>query len=294
MKIGIIGLGAVGSASAFLLASKKIANSLFFYDVNKDLANAQKIDLEDAIFDVKINVVDDVSAMLECDLILFAFSALICANRVDELRANYDICKEICPKLSNFKGIILIATNPNDSIVFYAQKLSKLNPKKIFGTGTSLDTQRLRAILSLKLNISANNINAYMLAEHGDTMFFAQSISTILNKNIKDFFIDNNLEYDYLAIEKEVITRGADIFKVKNKTEYGISSTILRIISCIKNDEKKIFPLSVVEENLAYSYTYLLGKDGIDRKISLNLNEDDLIKLAKSKSYILKVINSIN
>lgn len=291
MKIGIIGLGAVGSAASFMLSSQNIANELYLYDIKDGLANASKIDLEDSLENTnsnsKIFAVSKVEELVKCDLIVLAYTTFIEPDRTLELKANYEPLKEIINALKGFNGIYLIATNPNDSIVYYAQKLSGLDTFKVIGTGTTLDSARLKIEIANKLGISYKNINAFMLAEHGDTQFFYKSNAFVGGKNINEF----NLNLD--EIENRVRFKGGEIFKVKGKTEFGIGSVIARIIKAIKDDENLITPISFTQDNLAYSRLVVVGKGGIKKVLELDLNKDEKEKLEISKNYILKTINSI-
>lgn len=291
MKVGIVGLGAVGSAASFMIASCNIANELYLFDKIQGLALASMQDLEDSLeytnSNSKIIAANNLSELVQCDVIVLAYTTCIEPDRTLELKANYEPLKEIIKGLDGFKGIFVIATNPNDSIVYYAQKLSKIDATKVIGTGTTLDSARVKIEIAKRTNVSYKNINAYMLAEHGDTQFLYASNASIAGKNISEFNL--NLE----EIENKARFKGGEIFKVKGKTEFGIGSTIARIIKAIKDDENLITPLSFVQGNLAYSRPVILGKGGIKKVLDLNLNESEKEKLEISKNYILKTINSV-
>ncbi|MBZ7984856.1 L-lactate dehydrogenase [Campylobacter sp. Cr9] len=291
MKVGVIGLGAVGSAASFMIASCNIANELYLFDKIQGLALASMQDLEDSLeytnSNSKIIAANNLSELVQCDVIVLAYTACIEPDRTLELKANYEPLKEIIKGLDGFKGIFVIATNPNDSIVYYAQKLSKIDATKVIGTGTTLDSARVKIEIAKRTNVSYKNINAYMLAEHGDTQFLYASNASIAGKNISEFNL--NLE----EIENKARFKGGEIFKVKGKTEFGIGSTIARIIKAIKDDENLITPLSFVQGNLAYSRPVILGKGGIKKVLDLNLSESEKEKLEISKNYILKTINSV-
>lgn len=291
MKIGIIGLGAVGSAASFMLASCNIANELYLHDIKEGLAKATQIDLEDSLeytnSNTKIFAVNKANELINCDIVILSYTTCIEPDRTLELKANYEPLKQIVNDLKGFKGIYLIATNPNDSIVYYTQKLSGLDAFRVIGTGTTLDSARLKIEIANKTGIAYKNINSFMLGEHGDTQFFYSSNASVAGKNIAEFGLDLD------AIEHRVRFKGGEIFKVKGKTEFGIGSTLARLAKAIKDDENLIAPLSFVQGDLAYSTLAILGKNGIKKQVELNLSKTELEKLENSKQYILKTIKSV-
>lgn len=294
-SVGIIGVGAVGSAASFMLSSRNIARELMLYDKIENLALASKLDLEDSLeytnSNTKIIAAKTISELSRCDIIVLSFTTCIMQDRTFELRRNYEALKEIIMELEDFAGIFVIATNPNDSIVYYAQKLSRLPSFRVLGTGTALDSARLKIQISNDLNINYKSFNAYMLGEHGDTQFLYESNIKIADKSLKECYKKTKLSVEEL--EHDTRFKGGKIFQVKKKTEFGIGSTIARVIQAIFEDENLIIPLSFVQGDLAYSRPVILGENGIKKILELNLSDKEKEKLEHSKNYIRKTINSI-
>lgn len=294
-SVGIIGIGAVGSAASFMLSSRNIANELILYDKIENLALASKMDLEDSLeytnSNTKIKAAKNLSELIKCDIIVLSFTTCIMQDRTFELRRNYEALKDIILELDGFAGIFVIATNPNDSIVYYAQKLSKLPSFRVLGTGTSLDSARLKIHIANDLNINYKSFNAYMLGEHGDTQFIYESQIKIADKTLNEIY--KNLKLNIDELENNTRFKGGKIFQVKKKTEFGIGSTIARVIKAIFEDENLIIPLSFAQGDLAYSRPVILGENGIKKVLDLNLNNEEREKLEISKDYIRKTINSI-
>ncbi len=181
-KIGIVGLGFVGAASAYNIVVQNICSELYLYDIKQDLALAHARDLEDmsAIHSSYTRIIHatNLEQLASCDIIILAFrkeNLKELSSRLVELQNNITELKDIVLSLkhANFKGKYIVATNPNDTITYYTQILSSLPKNHVFGSGTNLDSSRLKKILAKDLDLNPKDITAYMIGEHGDSQFAA-------------------------------------------------------------------------------------------------------------------------
>lgn len=303
IKIGIVGLGFVGMASAYQLVTRSMCDEIALYDIQENLSIAHCHDLKDSLAlcnsYVKISCASHLESLADCDIIILSFrkthfSSL--GSRLDELKNNADELKQIVPVLKNagFKGFYVIATNPNDSIVYLTHHLSGLEKHQIIGSGTNLDSSRLKKIIADELALHPNDINAFMLAEHGDTQFAYLSHAFVKNGvNLGEFYAQMGKKLDIEALERAVVDEGYFIYNKKGRTEYGIGSSCAMICEAIAKDKKMILPLSSVFEDYALSLPVLLGKNGVERVFECEFDEREARAFAKSKEAIKKAIQSV-
>ena len=214
-------------------------------------------------------------------------------TRMDLINKNNQVFKSIIDKVmeNNFNGIIIVATNPLDVMTYITLKYSNLSPTKVIGTGTTLDTARLRYILSEKIGISTNNIEAYVIGEHGDSEFIPWSNASIALKNIKDFLN----EAEMTQIEEEVRNSAYEIINKKGATAYGIGMCLTGITNAILEDKNIILTVSSYDEEneVCFGGPTVINKDGVKEKLFIPLNEEETKKLIASIKTIKEAINSI-
>lgn len=214
-------------------------------------------------------------------------------TRTDLIHKNSIIFKEIVSNVmeTGFNGIFIVATNPLDVMTYLTFKYSKLPANQVIGTGTSLDTARLRLMIGKKLCINSKNIEAYVIGEHGDSEFIPWSNANISMQNIKSFFTDDELD----IIENDVRNAAYDIINKKGATYYGIGMCLVRITNAILGNENIIIPLSVYDSinDVYVGLPVILNKDGADRRIYLNLTEEENKKLQHSIEVIKSNINNL-
>jgi len=214
-------------------------------------------------------------------------------TRTDLINKNASIFKDIVGKVmaSGFNGIFVVATNPLDVMTYLTYKYSKLPSNKVIGTGTSLDTARLRLMIGKKLCINSKDIEAYVIGEHGDSEFIPWSNANISLQNIKEFF--NNEEMN--DIENDVRNAAYEIINRKGATYYGIGMCLVRITNAILGNENSIIALSVYdEENDVYvGLPAIINKDGAERRVYLKLTEEESNKLQNSINIIKENIKSL-
>ncbi|MFI3226930.1 MAG: hypothetical protein R3Y09_05885 [Clostridia bacterium] len=281
-KVAIIGVGHVGSHVAQSLLNLDICRELVLIDINERKALSHAIDLGDMSPYLATDC--DVYMGDYCDLddadivIISACSLIFDEDRLRELKGTLTVMDDIVEKLSTtkFNGIILSISNPCDLIAQYVQKKTGLN---VIGTGTMLDSARMKTRLARALNISSKSVNGYVLGEHGDSQTVPKSLITIGSLSL-DMYLKNfpEVECNITDIAENTCEAGWDIVMGKGSTEFGIGAATAFLAKAILNDEKKVLPCSSFMEKYGVyaSYPCLIGKNGVEKQLSLDLAPDEL------------------
>ena len=298
-KVVLIGCGNVGMAYSYALVNQKVyVDELVLIDINKDKAEGEAMDLNHcmAYSPSKIKVrVGDYPDCRDAKIVVIAAGANQRPGeaRMDLIDKNSKIFKGIIESVVNngFNGIFVVATNPLDVMTYITLKYSNFPFNKVIGSGTTLDTSRLRYILSEKLGVCPKNIEAYVIGEHGDSEFVPWSNVNIAYKKISDYLSVDELD----KIEDEVRNAAYEIINRKGATAYGIGMCLVRITSAILEDKKIILPVSSwdTRNSLCISTPAIVGKDGVDDKIYIPLNDEETIKLANSIDVIHNAIEHV-
>jgi len=299
-KVVIIGCGNVGMSYAYALINQRTyVNRLVLIDINKERTEGEVMDLNHCLpyapSKISINI-GDYDDCIDARIVVIAAGAnqKPGETRTDLIHKNAIIFKDIVSKVmaSGFNGIFLVATNPLDVMTYLTYKYSGLPSNQVIGTGTSLDTARLRLMIGKKLCINSKDIEAYVIGEHGDSEFIPWSNANISLQNIKDFFKEEELT----EIESNVRNAAYEIINKKGATYYGIGMCLVRITNAILGDENSIIALSVYdEENDVYvGLPAIINKKGAERRVYLKLTEEETEKLQNSINVIKQNINSIN
>lgn len=281
-KVGIIGLGHVGATLAYTLVMESLVDELVLIDKNEQLAVSEQYDLEDAqVFltgKTKI-LIQDYQALKNAAIIVFCAGQISAlgedGDRFKELEITSKIVEETAPKIkqSGFTGIILTITNPCDVIAAYMQKLTGFETSKVFGTGTMLDTARMKQAVSRNLAIDGRNIGGYVYGEHGDSQFVAWSTVTVGDQPLLSW----NTELDLESLDEDVRAGGWKAFFGKGYTSYGIATCAARLIRMILNDSKSIVPVSAYSHKLDayYGQPVVIGKNGVESFVDCSLSEKE-------------------
>ena len=298
-KVVIIGCGNVGMSYAYALVNQRTyVNKLVLIDLNEEKVEGEVMDLNHCLPYAPSKISINKGTYSDCSdarIVVIAAGAnqKPGETRMDLIHKNANIFKNIVDNVmaSGFNGIFVVATNPLDVMTYLTYKYSGLPSNKVIGSGTSLDTARLRLIIGKKLCISPKDIQAYVIGEHGDSEFIPWSNANISLQNIKQFFTQDELN----NIESDVRNAAYEIINRKGATYYGIGMALVRITNAILGNENAIIALSVYdEENDVYiGMPAILNKDGIERRIRLNLTDEESIKLQKSIDIIKDNINNL-
>lgn len=298
-KVVIIGCGNVGMSYAYaLLNQKSYVNSLILIDIDKKRVEGEVMDLNHclAYSPSKMSIKQgDYSDCADAKIVVIAAGANqdIGETRMDLIHKNSKIFSGIVDNVmsSGFNGIFLVATNPLDIMTYLTYKYSGLPHNKVLGTGTTLDTARLRYLMSEKIGISPSSIESFVIGEHGDSEFIPWSNVNIALKNIDEYL--TSAEKD--ALEVDVRNSAYEIINRKGATYYGIGMCLVRITDAILGDENAILSVSAYdkENDIYISTPAIINKDGVKEKIYIPLNKEETKKLEHSISCIKNAINSL-
>lgn len=303
-KIGIIGLGHVGATVAYTLVTKGIADELVLIDQNEEVAQAEKLDLEDTqaglITHTQI-MIQDFSQLRDAAIVILAagdssiFSSGDVNNRQAELVVTSRVVEMVAPKImaSGFHGILLNIANPCDVVTTYLQRLTGLPYQQVFGTGTLLDTMRMRRTLAAILHVFLQDIQGYNLGEHGESQFTAWSTITVGTRPIKDLLAQHDT--DIPGLEKTIRSRAWQIINGKGFTNYGIAAAAVTVIQAIFSDAHTTLPVSSwdAEHQLYIGQPTLIGRTGVLRVVDVGLTKVEQQEFNHSAVYIQKHLNSL-
>ncbi len=299
-KVVIIGCGNVGMSYAYALLNQKTnVGELILIDLDKERIEGEVMDLNHclAFGPSKIDIrVGDYSDCADAKIVVIAAGANQAPGetRMDLINKNSKIFKEIVKSVvdNGFDGIFLVATNPLDVMTYLTWKYSGFNPNRVLGTGTSLDTSRLRYLVGNKLNINPKNVHAYVVGEHGDSEFVPWSNANVGIQNIDNFLE----EQDLIDIEKEVKNAAYEIINRKGATCYGIGMCLVRITNAILGDENTILTVSSYdkENNIFMGIPSVVNCDGVKQRIYIELTEEEINKLQHSVDIIKDAIKKID
>lgn len=306
-KVVIVGCGNVGMAYAYsIVVSGCNVDELVLIDINKDKVIGEAIDLNHALTYAPKNIkvrAGDYADCTNADIVCICAGLAQKANetRRDLLLKNINVFKGIIDEISktNFAGIYLIATNPLDTLTYATMKLSGFKPSKVFGTGTTLDTARLKYLIGKQLKVNPKEVHAYVLGEHGDSEFASWGNATFAGNSCNEYLTKNTMS----KINYDVKTSAYEIINKKGNTSYGIGMCLLKITNAILNDQKMVLTVSSYSEknDLYFSKPVIVGKRGVVREIKVKLSEDDqnkmlnsIERLTEDKKLISNYLRDIN
>lgn len=293
-KIGIIGDGHVGSTVAHQLLVSGLVDDLVLIDVNEAKVTADELDFQDAMANLKHHtniVINDYSALKDADIIISAFGNISLeagGERFAELNYNRERIGDIAAsiKKSGFDGILVAITNPVDAITNMYQELTGLPKKHVIGTGTLLDTSRMKRAVGSRLNVDPRSVEGFNLGEHGNSQFTAWSTVKVLEQPITEWVKDKPWKLEDL--NDEIKFGGQTVYKGKQYTNYGIAAAVTRLVETIESDARTELPVSNYQEKYGtyLSYPAIVGRDGIVQQVQLALTDEEEKLLAKSAETI--------
>ena len=298
-KVVIVGCGNVGMSYAYSLLNQKTSvNELVLIDLNKEKTMGEVMDLNHGLpfGPSKIDIhVGDYSDCSDAKIVMIAAGRNqdVGETRMDLIYKNQQVFKDIIGKIVNsgFKGIFIIATNPVDIMAYITFKYSKFPKEKIMGTGTCLDSARLRYEISNKLNINSKNVHAYVIGEHGDTEFVPWKNTTLGLTSLDEFLTKKEMEY----FEDKVRNMAYEIIKMKGNTSYGIGMVTTRITNAILNNENAILCVSSYDEenDIFIGYPTIVNNNGAIKRLKFSLTDEEQEKYQHSINTIKDAIEKI-
>ena len=253
-KVSVIGAGLVGSSTAFSLLTQGVCDEILLVDINQERAHGEMMDLRDGIDYLGRNVKVSVGDYKDCgDADIVVITAGPPPKEGQTRLDSLDLSKKIIDSLvgpimdAGFSGVFLIISNPVDIIAQYVWKLSGLPKNQVLGTGTALDSARLKALIGELVGIDPRSVHAYALGEHGDSQTVPWSRVTVGGKTFAEVLRDNPGRFEGVDLDKlvhDTVKAGWEILRRKGTTYYGIATTATGIIKCILHDENRIIPVS--------------------------------------------------
>lgn len=296
-KIAILGAGEVGSVIAYSLILNPIAGEILLVDPKEEVRDAQVQDLSDATFHG--NTTTGIRAGThkeagQCDIIIVTAGAAQKdgESRTDLIGKNKKILESALGDMKPFRedAVILLVTNPVDILTYFAQEIAGLPKGQVFGSGTFLDSARLKGLIGEKAGIAASAIEAYVLGEHGDSQMVAWSSVSVggvpMDKVVPAGKIDKQ------AMAEDTKKKAGAIMENKGATAFGIGGVASSICQSILFDERTIRPVSHYQEDskVCFSLPAVIGRKGIVQTIPIPLNEQEQSELKKSSDSLRKLI----
>ena len=298
-KVIIIGCGNVGMSYAYALVNQRTyVNELVLIDINKEKLEGEVMDLNHCLayspskISIKLGEYNDCK---DAKIVVIAAGANqnIGETRMDLIHKNSKIFKSIVESVMNsgFNGIFLVATNPLDVMTYLTYKYSNLPHNKVLGSGTTLDTSRLKYLISKKVGVNPKDIDAFVMGEHGDSEFIPWSNANIALRGMSYYLT----EEEKIQIEEEVRNSAYEIIKKKGATYYGIGMCLVRITNAILGDENIILSVSAYdkENDIYISTPAIVNSSGVKEKIFVPFNSEETKKIENSIKVIKEAINNL-
>lgn len=310
-RVAIVGTGFVGSTTAYALLLSRVPAEIVLIDRNQRRADGHVQDLRDAeVFTHATKVVSGQFAdCCSADVVIITtgVSQSGRTSRLDSLHETAAMLKSLISDVARYNphGILLIASNPVDVLTYAAWKWSGLPPNRVIGSGTSLDTSRLRRRLAEHYGVASGNVHAYVVGEHGESQVAVMSSARIAGMPLEGFCRELGLPFDETALRKiadETRAKGLEIIRAKGATYYGIGAALARIACAVLRDEhvvvtvSSLAPESIGLGEVSLSLPTVIARDGVERVIPVSLSESERKALEASaetlKRYIAALITA--
>lgn len=307
-KVAIIGCGFVGSSSAFALMQSGLFSEMVLIDADVNRAEGEALDISHGLpfakpMKIYAGSYEDIA---DAAIVIVTAGAgqKPGETRLDLVKKNVEIFKSIIPEIAkqDFNGILLIVANPVDILTYVAAKLSKLPQGRVFGSGTVLDSARLKYLLGEHLDVDNRSVHAFIIGEHGDSEMAAWSSANVSGIPLNDFCEMRGYfkhEESMKKILEEVKNSAYEIIEKKHATYYGIAMSVRRICEAIIRDEKSILPVSSIQkgeygiENVALSIPAIVGREGVEKVVPIKLSDTEKEELIKSANTLKNVLDTV-
>jgi len=310
-KVSIIGTGSVGSTIAYTLTVMGLASEIVMIDINNEKALGEALDIRQGTpFCGACSIyAGDYRDAVNSDIVIVTsgIARKPGQSRLELAQTNVNITKQIIPEITKYApdATYIIVSNPVDILTYTFYKMSGLPENRIIGSGTILDTARLRSRLSEYYNINQSNVHAYVFGEHGDSSFIPWSVANISNVPIKECkkLITtpgiNTPELDFGEIEQYVRKSGARVIARKGATFYAVSVSVCHICKCLLGGIDTTMTVSTMMhgeygiENIALSTLNMVGHEGVRGKVNVPMTDEEVMLLRKSADTLKDVISNL-
>lgn len=293
-KIAVIGAGAVGSTVAYTLMVKNLASEIILIDINEEKVKGEVMDIRDGLSFSETQSVKVGSYKDAADADIIVLTAGVAQKpgetRLDLVAKNKSIITSIFKEIGQIKQscIIVVVSNPVDIIAYLVQEISGLPKGQVFGTGMGLDSARLRSNLAKRFNIESEQVDGFVIGEHGDSEFVAWSTVSIGGKMVKDMLSKDDMD----NIEESVKKEAYEIINTKGATYYGIAMVVADVVEAILLNQNKIIPVSSRlsnwngVDNVCLGSPAVIGNVGVVKTWEIELTGEEKEKLQKSAEII--------
>lgn len=308
-KVALIGTGFVGMSFAYALMNSGECDQLVLIDINKVKAHGEAMDMNHGLAFAKRNMLIFDGEYCDCsdaDIVVIAagVNQKDGEGRIALLQRNYEVFRSIIDPVikSGFEGIFLVATNPVDIMTKITLELSGFDSSRVIGSGTTLDTARLRYLLGDYFSIDPRNVHAYVIGEHGDSEIVPWSQAYVTTKSVFDIIDHSNGKFkleDLNNISKNVTSAAQEIIRAKSATYYGIGMALVRIVRAIFGDEKSALTTSVMLDGqygiqgVYAGLPAIIGRNGVEDIIVLDLKEDEEKAFKDSCNFLKETAEQI-
>ena len=306
-KAAIVGCGFVGSASAFALMESGLFSELVLIDADRNRAEGEALDISHGLpFSKPMQIyAGDYEDISDATVVIVTAGAgqKPGETRLDLVKKNVAIFKSIIPQIAKYNqsGILLIVANPVDILTYVAKQLSGFPDNRVFGSGTVLDTARLKYLLGEHLGVDSRSIHAFIIGEHGDSEIAAWSSANVSGVPLHKFCeMRGHFEHEKATkeIAEGVKNSAYEIIEKKKATYYGIAMSVKRICEAIVRDEKSILPVSSIQDTdeisgVALSMPAIVGKTGVEDLVPIELDADEKASLKQSADTLRAVLNDV-
>ena len=312
-RVALVGCGMVGMSYAYALLNSDLCNELILIDINEEKALGEAMDLNHGLCFSSSHMKIRAGSFEDCqyaDLVVITASAgsrKPGQTRFDLLQKNVGVFKSFISKsvASGFNGIFLVASNPVDVMTRLTYELSGFPANRVIGSGTTLDTARLRYLIGDYFQADPHSVHGYVIGEHGDSEFVPFSQLNLSTKNVEEFFNDERFKDEYKREDIEQIidkvkTSGAEVIKLKGATYYGIGMSLVRITKAIFGDENSVITVSSrLNGEYGMRDVYLglpayINRNGVRKILPLNLRDEEIEKLRNSYNILKESYESLN
>ena len=308
-KAAVVGCGFVGASIAFTLMQQGLFSELVLIDVDHAKAEGEAMDLGHGLpYTASMRLYAGSYADIDdCALIIITAGAnqKPGETRLDLIGRNVAILRQILPQITcrPFEGLLLVVSNPVDILTYATQRISGYPPQRVFGSGTVLDTARLKYLLGKRLGIDSRSVHAFIIGEHGDSELAVWSSANVSGIDLDDFYTLLHLR-DHETLQQEIYTSVRDsayeIIRRKGATYYGIAMAVGRICECIVKNSHTVLPLSVALRGeyglsaLALSVPAVLGSDGIQSVLEIPLSREEYAALHASAAQLRALTDTLH
>ncbi|MEE3332976.1 MAG: L-lactate dehydrogenase [Ruminococcus sp.] len=306
-KAAIVGCGFVGSASAFALMQSGLFSELVLIDADNNRSEGEALDISHGLpFSKPMQIYSGTYENISDAAVIIITAGAgqkPGETRLDLVKKNVGIFKSIIPEIAKYNknGILLVVANPVDILTYAAKKLSGFPSNRVFGSGTVLDSARLKYLLGEHLGVDSRSIHAFIIGEHGDSEIAAWSSANVSGVPLHKF-CEMRGHYNHAKamreISENVKNSAYEIIEKKKATYYGIAMSVKRICEAIVRDEKSVLPVSSVQtgeeiNGVALSMPAIVGKHGVEGLVPIELNDKEKAELKESAATLKAVIDDV-